>query len=76
MGSHQSGTEEQNHLPRSAGHASLVAAQDMVGLLGCKRTLVVHVQLFIHQYPQVLLGRHILILLLYSYACVLLLGND
>jgi len=29
----------------------------MVGLLGCQRTLVAHVQLFIHQYPQVLLGR-------------------
>jgi len=29
----------------------------MVGLLGCERTLVAHVQLFIHQHPQVLLGR-------------------
>jgi len=29
----------------------------MVGLLGCKSTLVAHVQLFIHQYPQVLLRR-------------------
>jgi len=33
------------------------AAQDMVGLLACKCTLVAHVQLFTHQYPQVLLGR-------------------
>ncbi|KAK4827897.1 hypothetical protein QYF61_022320 [Mycteria americana] len=31
--------------------------QDMVGLLGCERTLLAHAQLFIHQYPQVLLGR-------------------
>ncbi|KAK4818706.1 hypothetical protein QYF61_017927 [Mycteria americana] len=29
----------------------------MVGLLGCERTLLAHVQLFIHQYPQVLLRR-------------------
>ncbi|KAK4832883.1 hypothetical protein QYF61_026433 [Mycteria americana] len=29
----------------------------MVGLLGCKYTLSAHVQLFIHQYPQVLLCR-------------------
>ncbi|KAK4826357.1 hypothetical protein QYF61_007951 [Mycteria americana] len=31
--------------------------QDMVGLLGCECTLLAHVQLFIHQYPQVLLRR-------------------
>ncbi|KAK4815543.1 hypothetical protein QYF61_003235 [Mycteria americana] len=31
--------------------------QDMVGFLGCKRTLLAHVQLFTHQYPQVLLCR-------------------
>jgi len=29
----------------------------MVGLLGCQRTLLGHVQFFIHQYPQVLLSR-------------------
>jgi len=29
----------------------------MVGLLGCECTLLGHVQLFIHQYPQVLLLR-------------------
>jgi len=29
----------------------------MVGLLGCEHTLVAHVQLFIHQYPQVLLSK-------------------
>ncbi|KAK4825953.1 LOW QUALITY PROTEIN: hypothetical protein QYF61_003471 [Mycteria americana] len=29
----------------------------MVGLLGCERTLQAHVQLFIHQYPRVLLRR-------------------
>ncbi|KAK4816603.1 hypothetical protein QYF61_018651 [Mycteria americana] len=32
-------------------------AQDMIGFLGCKCTLLAHVQLFIHQYPQVLLHR-------------------
>ncbi|KAK4831400.1 hypothetical protein QYF61_017531 [Mycteria americana] len=49
--------EEENHLPQPAGHASCYAAQDMVGLLGYEHTLLAHVQLFIHQYPQVLLCR-------------------
>ncbi|KAK4829013.1 hypothetical protein QYF61_001769 [Mycteria americana] len=57
VGSHQSGAERQNHIPRPAGHTSFDAAQDMVGLLGCECTLSAHVQLFIHQYPQVLLCR-------------------
>jgi len=55
--SHQSGAEGQNHLPCPAGHASLDAAQDTVGFLGCKYTLPAHVELLIHQYPQVLLLR-------------------
>jgi len=49
--------EWQNHLPRPAGHASFDAAQDMVGFLGCERTLSAHAQLFISRYPQVLLVR-------------------
>jgi len=57
VGSHQSRVEGQNHLPRPACHASLDVAQDMVGVLGCKRTLVAHVQLFICKYLQVLLSR-------------------
>ncbi|KAK4826362.1 hypothetical protein QYF61_007956, partial [Mycteria americana] len=57
VGSHQSRVEGQNHLPRPAGHASFPAAQDTVGFLGCKRTLLAHVQLVTHQYPQVLLHR-------------------
>ncbi|KAK4816831.1 hypothetical protein QYF61_023895 [Mycteria americana] len=32
-------------------------AQDPVGFLGCERTLMAHIQFFIHQYPQVLLSR-------------------
>ncbi|KAK4817891.1 hypothetical protein QYF61_002060 [Mycteria americana] len=55
--SHQSRVEGQNHLPRPAGHTSFDAAQDTVGLLGCERTLLAHVQLFVHQYPQVLFRR-------------------
>ncbi|KAK4820817.1 hypothetical protein QYF61_007211 [Mycteria americana] len=54
---HQSKVERQNHLPRPAGHASVDAAQDSVGLLGCERTLLAHVQLFVHQYPQGLFRR-------------------
>ncbi|KAK4824675.1 LOW QUALITY PROTEIN: hypothetical protein QYF61_017255 [Mycteria americana] len=57
VGSHQSRAEGQNHLPRPAGHASFDAAQDMVGLLGCERTLLAHDQLFVHQYPRVLFHR-------------------
>ncbi|PKU38890.1 hypothetical protein llap_10804 [Limosa lapponica baueri] len=34
VGSHQSGMEGQNHLPRLAGHSSFDAAQDMVGFSG------------------------------------------
>ncbi|KAK4815925.1 LOW QUALITY PROTEIN: hypothetical protein QYF61_010182 [Mycteria americana] len=57
-GSHQSRVEGQNHLPRPpAGHASFDAAQGTVGLLGCECTLLAHVQLLIHQYPQVLFRR-------------------
>jgi len=55
--SHQSRAERQNHLSRPAGHAAEDAAQDTVGLLGCKSTLSAHFQLFTHQYPKVLLGR-------------------
>jgi len=56
-GSHESRVEGQNQLPQPAGHTSLDAAQDMVGFLGCKRTLLAHVELLIHQNPQVLLLR-------------------
>ncbi|KAK4831029.1 LOW QUALITY PROTEIN: hypothetical protein QYF61_014917 [Mycteria americana] len=49
--------EGQNHLPQPAGYAAFDAAQDTVGFLGCECTLSAHVQLFIHQYPQVLLHR-------------------
>jgi len=50
--SHESGVKGQNHLPRPAVQASPDAAQDTVGLLGCKRRLSAHVELLIHHYPQ------------------------
>ncbi|KAK4826814.1 hypothetical protein QYF61_011622, partial [Mycteria americana] len=56
-GSQDMGVEGQNPLPRPAGHAALDAAQDTDGFLGCECTLSAHVQLFMHQYPQVLLLR-------------------
>ena len=55
--SHQSRVEGQNHLSRPVGHASLDAAQDTVGLLGCEHTLLSHVELLISWHPQVLLLR-------------------
>jgi len=57
VGSQQSGAKGKNPIPRPAGHVSLDAAQEMVGLLGCEPTLTAHLQLFTHQYPQVLLSR-------------------
>jgi len=57
VGSHQSRIEGQNHLPCPAGHTSLDAAQDMVGSLGCERSLPGHIELLVNQHPQVLLGR-------------------
>jgi len=56
VGSHQSGVEGQNHLPQPAGHTAFDAAQDTIGLLGYNCMLLSHVQLFIHQYLQILLG--------------------
>ena len=44
----------------SAGHASLDAAHNPVGLLGCEDTLLACVQLAVHQYPQVFSGRAVL----------------
>ncbi|PKU41108.1 hypothetical protein llap_8578 [Limosa lapponica baueri] len=57
MGSHESREEEKNHLSRPAGHASFDAGQDVVGFLGCQCTLLAHVEVLIHQHPQVLLLR-------------------
>jgi len=56
--SHESRVKGQNPLHRPAGHASLDAAQDMIGFLGCKNTLPAHAKRLIHQYPQVLPHRN------------------
>jgi len=57
MGSHQSGVEGQNCLPRPAGHVSFDAAQITIGLLGCRCTLLGHIELLVNEHPQVLLLR-------------------
>jgi len=49
--------EWQNHLPQPAGHTSLNATQDMVGLLSCKHTLQAYVEFFTNQHLQTLLLR-------------------
>ena len=46
---------EKSSLPH--GHNSFDASQGPVGLPGCKCKVLVHVQLFVHQYPQVILHR-------------------
>ena len=56
-GPHKERTKGDNPLPLPAGHHSFDAAQNTFGCLGCKRTLLAHVQLFIHQDPQVLIHR-------------------
>lgn len=47
----------ESHLPRPPGHAVFDAAQDTTDLLGCKHTLLAHVQLFIHHNSQVFCSR-------------------
>jgi len=47
MGSHQSRVERKNHLPCPAGYVVFDATQDTVDFLGCKCTLLGHVQHFI-----------------------------
>jgi len=54
VGSQESGAEGQNPLLQPAGHTSVDAAQDMVGLLGCEHTLLGHIELLINQHTQVL----------------------
>ena len=55
--SHLSRLEGQNLLPRPAGHAAFDAAQETAIHLHCERTLSAHVQLVVHQFPEVLLHR-------------------
>jgi len=57
MGPHRSQAEGENYLPLPAGPPFFNAAQNTVGLLGCKRTLLAHVQLLVYQDSQVLLCR-------------------
>ena len=45
--------EGQNHLQWTADHASIYAAQDMIGFLGFERTLLGHVQFLVNQHLQV-----------------------
>jgi len=46
--------EWQNHFALRAGHTSLAAIWDTIGLLGCKRILLAHVS-FISRHSQILL---------------------
>ena len=54
MGPHEDRIEGDNPLPLPAGQPSFDAAQGVVGRPGCKCTLLAHVQLSVHQDPQVL----------------------
>ena len=48
--------EQRGRITSLALLATLDATQDTVGLQGCESTLLAQVQIFTHQYPQVLLG--------------------
>ena len=63
---HQHRAEGEDHLHQPVAHASFDAAQDTVGFLGCEGTLLAHVQLAIHQNPQVFFSRAVLKILSYS----------
>jgi len=52
---HKGRVEGDNCLSHRVGPPSFDAAQDSVGLLGCKVSLLAHVQFFIHQNLQILL---------------------
>ena len=52
---HESRAEGQNQLPLPAGHTSLDATLDAVGLLGCKCALLAHVESFIKEFHQQIL---------------------
>ena len=54
IGPHEDGVETVNHFPRSAGHPFSDVAKDTVGLLGCKHTLLAHINFFINKDPKVL----------------------
>jgi len=54
MEPHKGRVEGEDRLPLSDGPPSLDAAQDTLGFLGCKRTLLAHIELLVHQNPQVL----------------------
>lgn len=57
MGPHEGRAEGDNYLPLPAGHPFTDVAQDTIGLLSCKHTLLAHVKLFDHWNPQALLHR-------------------
>jgi len=54
VGPHKGSVEEDNPLSCSAGRPSFDATQDTADLLGCKFTMLAHVQLFVLLDPQVL----------------------
>jgi len=73
VGSHESRAEGDNHFPPPAGHAAFDAAQDMVGFLGWKHTLLAQVEILIIQHRQVLLLKAALNL--FSVQTVVVLGT-
>jgi len=57
VGPHKGRAEEANPLLPPIGHPIFDAAQNTVGLPGCRSTQLAHIQLFVCWNPQVLLRR-------------------
>jgi len=58
--SHWHRVEGQSKLPWPADYTSFDTAKGTIGFMGCQSTLLAHVQLAIHQYPQALFVRAVL----------------
>lgn len=54
MGPNEGRAGGDSDLPLAAGHSSSDTDQDTVGVPGCKRALLTHTQLLVHQDPKVL----------------------
>ncbi|KAK4832565.1 hypothetical protein QYF61_024065 [Mycteria americana] len=52
---HQCRVQGHDHFPTPAGHTISGTSQDAIGFLGHLGTLLAHIQLAVHQHPQVLL---------------------
>jgi len=75
MMSHHCRIEAQDHLLPASNHTPFDGAQDTVCFLGCKGTLLIHVQLTIPQYPQVIFSRAVLCSFIPQLVLIMVVAN-